>query len=64
MQIVWSSGKIEPALEIVIHYAAEQDKKAGNGIFDEIAGEKIARVSACRNDHEFGFVSRVLEEFF
>ncbi|KAF8863933.1 hypothetical protein BDZ45DRAFT_722047 [Acephala macrosclerotiorum] len=44
VQIVWSSGKIEPALETVIHYAAEQDKKAGNGIFDEIAGEKIAKV--------------------
>jgi hypothetical protein len=64
VQTVWSRGKIDPALETVLHYAAEQDNNAGNGIFDEVTGEEKASLSVCRNDHEFAFVTRVLEEFF
>lgn len=62
------TGWLQEALQTLLQYAAEQDKKVGNGIFDEAAGDNLKFLSehewVCRNDHEFGFVSRVLEGFF
>ena len=52
-------GTIESAFLAICSGAMDQDEWAGDGQHWELCGADIEKLPECRDDHEFGFVSRM-----
>lgn len=50
-------GSVAAVANAIFERAMEQDEWAGDGSHRETFGERIDKLVACRNDHEFGFVA-------
>ncbi|KIW17273.1 hypothetical protein PV08_04464 [Exophiala spinifera] len=50
-------GTVESVFLAICRAAMEQDEWMGDGCYQEVMGDEIAKLPECRNDHEFGYVS-------